>query len=149
VQTLSCDAEVLPILVDDDTGRPLDVGDTRYPFPARIRRAIEQRDKHCTFPGCSAPASWCQAHHIVPFGKSRRTSEDNGTLLCGRHHRHVHAHHWSARIVDGHVVWRSPDRGEGEVDPPNACSQEFERALRRLAVRWLNRAARAPDQQRG
>ncbi len=82
-QMLACDAEVLPILLDDDTGRPLDVGDTRYPFPPRIRRAIEVRDRHCTFPRCSAKPPWCHTHHLIPFGRSRKTSEDNGTLLCG------------------------------------------------------------------
>ena len=140
-QMLACDAEVLPILLDDDTGRPLDVGDTRYPFPPRIRRAIEVRDRHCTFPRCSAKPPWCHTHHVVPFGRSRKTSEDNGTLLCGYHHRLIHARGWQGEIRDGHVEWRPPDGDETER---NAYSQDFERALRQLAARWLARQ-RPPD----
>ncbi len=141
VQTLACDAEVLPILLDEETGRPLDVGDTRYPFPPRIRRAIEVRDRHCTYPRCSAKPPWCHTHHLVPFGRSRKTSEDNGTLLCGYHHRLVHARGWQGEIRDGQVEWRPPDGAEPRR---NAYSQDFERALRRLAARWLARQ-RPPD----
>jgi hypothetical protein len=136
LQTMACDAELLPMLLDSETGRPLDVGETSYPFPPKVRRAIEARDRHCTFIGCTAPPPWCDAHHLVPFSRSRWTAEANGTLLCGRHHRFVHAHGWVGRIVDGHVVWRPP----GEEDQPaNAQAAGFEQQLRHLALRWLAR----------
>ena len=106
VQELACDAEILPVLTDRD-GRPLDVGTTVYPFPARIRRAIEVRDRHCTFEGCTAKPAWCHTHHLVRFPDGP-TSEANGTLLCGRHHRFIHARGWQGRIIDGHVAWRPP-----------------------------------------
>jgi hypothetical protein len=141
MQMLACDAEVLPVLLDDDSGRPLDVGDTRYPFPPRIRRAIEVRDRHCTYPRCTAKPPWCHTHHLIPFGRSRKTSEDNGTLLCGYHHRLIHARGWQGEIRDGQVEWRPPD---GDEPQRNAFSQDFERALRRLAHRWLARQ-RPPD----
>jgi Domain of unknown function (DUF222) len=134
VQELACDAEVVPILTDD-SGRPLDVGNTVYPFPLRIRRAIEARDRHCTFEGCNAKPAWCHTHHLIrhPDGP---TSEANGTLLCGRHHRFVHARHWQGRIADGHVVWRPPNSNE---EHGNAYDQQFEQLLRQLALRWLAR----------
>jgi hypothetical protein len=141
MQMLACDAEVLPVLLDGDSGRPLDVGDTRYPFPPRIRRAIEVRDRHCTYPRCTAKPPWCHTHHLIPFGRSRKTSEDNGTLLCGHHHRLIHARGWQGEIRDGQVEWRPPD---GDEPQRNAFSQDFERALRRLARRWLARQ-RPPD----
>lgn len=139
-QLMACDAEIVPLLTDE-SGRPLDVGTTIYPFPRRIRRAMEHRDRHCTFPGCGAPPSRCHAHHLIrhPDGP---TSEDNGTLLCGRHHRHVHAKGWRGRIVDGHVAWRPPGRGDpaDEADElMNAHTQQVERALNQLALRWLAR----------
>jgi hypothetical protein len=143
-QVLACDAEVVPMLLDDVTGRPLDVGDTMYPFPPKIRKAIEARDRGCTFPGCSAKPAWCHTHHLVPFGRSGRTSEANGALLCGRHHRLVHADGWTGRIVDGQVVWQPPDPGRGSdrVDElSNAHQQRYERALRHLARSWLARNA--------
>jgi hypothetical protein len=90
VQTMACDADLVPILVDDGH-QPLDVGDTQYAFPAKIRTAIIARDKGCTYPGCGAPPPWCDAHHLVRFRDRGPTSVDNGALLCGRHHRYVHA----------------------------------------------------------
>jgi Domain of unknown function (DUF222) len=134
-QTLACDAEVVPILLDP-TGRPLDVGDTMYPFPPKIRKAIAARDRHCTYPGCSAKPQWCHVHHLIPYRRSNWTAEANGALLCGHHHRHVHAHGWQGRIVDGHVVWRQPGSDE---DIDNAHQQRFEQALRHLTLRWLDR----------
>jgi hypothetical protein len=132
---LSCGAEVLPILLDDHTGRPLDVGTTRYPFPPKIRRAIETRDQHCTFKACHAKPPWCHTHHLTRYPDGP-TAEANGTLLCGRHHRFVHAHGWIGRIVDGHVRWRPPD-ADDEIG--NAFTQEFEQELKRLALRWIGR----------
>jgi hypothetical protein len=141
VQTLSCGAEVLPILLDDHTGRPLDVGTTRYPFPPKIRRAIETRDQHCTFKACHAKPPWCHTHHLTRYPDGP-TAEANGTLLCGRHHRFVHAHGWIGRIVDGHVRWRPPD-ADDEIG--NAFTQEFEQDLKRLALRWISRNQQLED----
>jgi hypothetical protein len=136
LDVLSCDAEVIPVLTDG-FGRALDVGDTIYPFPPKIRRAVEVRDLHCTFDGCTAKPAWCHVHHLTPFSKGGSTSEDNGALLCGRHHRYVHAHGWTGTIIDGHVVWRPPDPDQEQFC--NARIQGFERALRDLARRWLDR----------
>jgi hypothetical protein len=150
-QVLSCGAEVVPMLLDDATGRPLDVGRTMYPFPPKVRRAIEARDQHCTFGSCTAKPSWCHTHHLLPFLKGGPTSEANGALLCGWHHRFVHAHGWVGRIIDGHVVWRPPnpldDADNTEVT--NAHIQQFERALRDLAVRWLIRTGRVRPSDSG
>jgi hypothetical protein len=137
-QTLLCDSEVVPILTDG-AGRALDVGESQYLFPTRIRKAIAFRDRHCTFPNCQAKAPWCHVHHLVAFGRNGKpggpTSEANGTLLCGHHHRYVHANGWIGRIVDGRVVWRPPD--PGEEHEPNAHAQTFITALHAMALRWL------------
>jgi Domain of unknown function (DUF222) len=144
-QVLACAAEVIPMLLDDATGRPLDVGRTQYPFPPAIRRAIEHRDQHCTFGTCTAKPPWCHTHHVVPF-PGGPTSEANGALLCGYHHRYVHAHGWTARIVDGHVVWQPPDPdADGTESHSNAHIQAFDRALRDLARRWHARTYPPPD----
>jgi Domain of unknown function (DUF222) len=135
-QVLACDAEIVP-MITDHAGRALDVGDTIYPFPPRIRKAIEQRDRHCTYPGCTAPSSWCHAHHLTRH-PDRPTSEANGTLLCGRHHRYIHAKAWTGRITDGHVVWKPPGPDHPK-QPANAHTQHLEHALKHLARRWLTR----------
>ena len=128
MQELACDAEIVPVLTDD-TGRPLDVGKTRLPVPTQNPHAIEVRDRHCTFEGCTAPPTWCHTHHLVRYPDGP-TSEANGTLLCGRHHRFVHAKHWQGRLLDGHILWRPPGTDD---DIGNAYDQHFERLLRQLA----------------
>ena len=81
-QTLACDAETTPILLDDH-GRVLDVGTTTYPFPPRIRKAIEQRDQHCTFPRCNAPPPWCHAHHLVPHPEADPPAKPTAPCSAG------------------------------------------------------------------
>jgi hypothetical protein len=107
-QVLACTADLVPVLVDEQH-QPLDVGDTQYPFPAKIRTAIITRDHGCTYPGCGAPAPWCDIHHLTRFRDRGPTSVTNGALLCGRHHRYVHALHLTGQVAtrDGtsHVVW--------------------------------------------
>jgi hypothetical protein len=98
VQTMACDADLVPVLVDEHH-QPLDVGDTQYAFPAKIRTAIITRDTCCTYPGCGAPAPWCDVHHLIKFRERGPTSVDNGALLCGRHHRYVHALDLTGRVV--------------------------------------------------
>jgi Domain of unknown function (DUF222) len=150
-QVLSCGAEVIPMLLDDETGRPLDVGRTQYPFTAVQRRAIEVRDQHCTYPGCTAKPAWCDTHHLLQFSRGGRTAEANGALVCGWHHRFVHAHGWIGRLVDGHVLWRAPSPLDDAGDDPksNARLQLFERALRDLAQRWINRTSRQQPHDTG
>lgn len=108
VQTMACSGDLVPVLVDENH-QPLDVGDTQYVFPPKIRTAIIARDEGCTYPGCGAPAPWCDCHHLVRFRDNGPTSVDNGALLCGRHHRYVHAlglvGHVAIRDGTSHVTW--------------------------------------------
>lgn len=67
--------------------RVLDVGARTRMFQGATRRAVEVRDRRCTFPGCSVPAEWCQVDHIVEWTDGGRTVQDNGRLLCPRHNR--------------------------------------------------------------
>jgi len=80
----------------------LDLGRRTRTVPDRLRRAIVLRDEHCQFPGCRAPASWCDAHHLVLWTDGGPTSLDNCALLCRRHHVAVHEGGWKlARGPDG------------------------------------------------
>jgi hypothetical protein len=89
---------MVPILVDENH-QPLDVGDTQYEFPPKIRTAIITRDRGCTYPGCGAPPAWCDVHHLTKFRDGGPTSVSNGALLCGRHHRYVHALDLTGRVI--------------------------------------------------
>src|SRR3954467_11597930 len=55
---LACDSSISRIVMGPD-GQPLDVGRTQRVVPPHIRRAVEQRDGHCVFAGCSGPPPWC------------------------------------------------------------------------------------------
>src|SRR4051794_20665428 len=133
-QTLACDADVVPILVGPDGG-PLDVGSTLYLFPDGIRQAIITRDRGCTYPGCGSPPAWCQVHHLDSFRMGGPTSAANGALLCGRHHRHVHARGLVGRLEKGQVVWRAG----GSAERPPASAATADRAVDDLVRRWLQR----------
>jgi hypothetical protein len=80
----------------------LDLGRRTRTVPDRLRRAIVLRDEHCQFPGCRAPASWCDAHHLVWWTRGGPTSLENCFLMCRRHHVAVHEGGWKlARGPDG------------------------------------------------
>jgi hypothetical protein len=106
VRLLACDAAVLPIVLSTDS-QPLDVG-MEYRFVTRpIRRALNRRDKGCVI--CKAPPSHCHAHHIIHWIDGGPTSITNLVLLCGAHHRAVHAHHWTVTITNGRIHITRPD----------------------------------------
>jgi hypothetical protein len=89
LQRLTCDAGVIRMILDSE-GQPLDVGRRSRTVTPAIRRALDVRDGGCTWHGCEAPASWCDAHHIVHWTNGGETSLDNMTLLCRTHHRATH-----------------------------------------------------------
>ena len=74
-------------------GAVLDLGrDNRF-FSWEQRLALVERDGGCAM--CTAPPSWCQAHHIREWVKhSGRSDLDNGVLLCTRCHQDVHHQGW-------------------------------------------------------
>lgn len=104
IRKLACDAEILPMVLGSDS-QPLDVGrERRLATPAQ-RAAVIQRDRHCTFPGCDRPPTWCQVHHVVPWYAGGETSLENSALLCPRHHTVVHRDGYTAQVSDTHVDW--------------------------------------------
>jgi hypothetical protein len=139
LQTLACIGEVKAVLVDD-AGHPLDVADTHRIFTPRQRAAVIARDRHCTYPGCTAPPPWCDAHHITWASRGGATTIDNAALLCGYHHRHVHRTDQTATLTAGRVVWHASARS----GPDAAAARPITRAddaVRALARRWRARHA--------
>jgi hypothetical protein len=125
-RNLMCDA-VFTTIVVDSLGTPLDAGRTvRLATPVQ-RRALKVRDGGCVFPGCSAPAEQCEAHHVVHFLDGGPTDLNNLALLCKRHHALAHTTGWSfkARHHDGFFEWTTPSgktyaapRHQMHVNPP-------------------------------
>ncbi|MFZ0160750.1 MAG: DUF222 domain-containing protein [Kineosporiaceae bacterium] len=109
---LLCDAVLDPTLFDDN-GAALAHGRTTRLATAAQRRALITRDRGCVVPGCAAPISWCDAHHVVWWRHNGPTDIDNLAMLCGRHHTAVHSGHWALQMIDG-VPWAVPPRS---IDP--------------------------------
>ena len=83
---------------------PIEVSETVRTVPAGLWRALIVRDGGCTWPGCDAPAAWCDvAHGHTPFAQRGRLSPDNAALLCRRHHRRFDNEPWRIS-VDGDSV---------------------------------------------
>lgn len=72
----------------------------RYFTPAQ-RRALAIRDGGCLGPNCTAPPSWCHAHHVVEWEHGGPTNIDNGALLCSFHHHQLHSGGFQLRINHG------------------------------------------------
>ena len=89
IRRLACDAGIVRIVTDGE-GQPLDVGRRTRTVPPAIRRALELRDGGCGWAGCTAPASWCDAHHIIHWADGGITALINLILLCRKHHTAVH-----------------------------------------------------------
>lgn len=78
-----------------------DAGRRTPAVPASMRRAVIVRDRHCRFPGCDRPQSWCDAHHVVHWTNGGSTALHNLVLLCRRHHRLIHHRKFGVEIADG------------------------------------------------
>jgi hypothetical protein len=83
--TLFGDARIFPVLLGD-AGQIIAHGHSRRIFTEGQRLAMTARDLGCSFPGCTHPPTRCQAHHITDYTITRKTSVDDGTLVCGFHH---------------------------------------------------------------
>ena len=101
-----CTGELTATLFDE-SGRALDSTKDERTFSVAQRTALALRDGGCMGPGCAAPASACEAHHINPWSESvahHVTETRDGILLCRRCHLLLHNH--GARITrTGDSYW--------------------------------------------
>jgi hypothetical protein len=94
---------------------------------AATRRAVASRDGGCRFPGCRAPVTWCDVHHVSPRATGDDHALENLVLLCRRHHTTVHQRGWDQRLrADGtyHLMrrgrrWTTLPRRDREIPPPD------------------------------
>ena len=98
---LLCDGEFHRVVFGPE-GEILDSGRTQRLFTAGQTRAIIARDRHCQYPGCTAPPGVGEIHHCLWWYHEGRTSTDNGILLCWWHHTLVHQRQLTiSRFSDG------------------------------------------------
>ncbi|MFP4310804.1 MAG: DUF222 domain-containing protein [Nitriliruptoraceae bacterium] len=107
-------------------GAPLEASESVRTVPHGLWRALLARDQGCTWPGCDAPANWCDvAHGNDPFAAGGRLSPDNAALLCRRHHRRFD--HGDLRIrIDGAEVRYV--RRQQVIDEPRGAVAPTERS---------------------
>ena len=103
---LACDGSRV-VMTHDARGRVLDVGRSRRTVPVPIRRALDERDQGCRFPGCTNRIT--DAHHVRHWADGGATRLDNLLLLCPRHHGAVHE--------GGYRVARTPSGDFAFTDP--------------------------------
>ena len=93
VQRYACDGALSRITGQNELDHELNHASRTLPAPTR--RALESRDRHCVWPGCGRPLSWCDGHHLVWWTRGGETALPNLALLCRPHHRLVHEGGWS------------------------------------------------------
>jgi hypothetical protein len=108
VERLACDASVTRILLDSES-TVIDVGRAKRTISGPARKALNIRDRGCTWPGCERPASWTSGHHLKHWIHGGTNEPRNLTLLCYRHHWMVHEGNWQiVRGDDGRIVTIPP-----------------------------------------
>ncbi|MGB5951186.1 MAG: DUF222 domain-containing protein [Ornithinimicrobium sp.] len=106
VRLLACSAELIPTVLGSES-EVIDHGrSVRLATPGQIKR-LWLRDRHCTFPGCTTPATWCDAHHLSWWSRGGPTDLNNLTLLCGRHHTRVHELDLTATTTETGTTWHT------------------------------------------
>jgi len=100
VGRIACDCSIRRHIFDS-ASLLVELGRRKRVVSPQLRKALESRDRHCRWPGCTRPGSWCEAHHVVPWIRGGATNPDNLLLLCSRHHVQVHEGRWHL-LVDPH-----------------------------------------------
>ncbi len=115
---LACDAQVCRLLTGPNS-EILDLGRSRRSVSPAQWRALVIRDRHCRFPGCRRPASWCDAHHTLSWTELGHTDLGDLCLLCRHHHTLIHRQGWTiTNQGNGTFVFTRPDATTLANGPP-------------------------------
>lgn len=104
VRKMACEGGIIPVILGADS-EPLELGRTARYFTPGQKRALWLRDGGCTYPGCTMPAHWSDAHHLDYWSLGGSTDIDRAALLCERHHTKVHQHDLTATVDPSGVTW--------------------------------------------
>ncbi|WP_315770631.1 HNH endonuclease signature motif containing protein [Rhodococcoides kroppenstedtii] len=116
------------LCITDLHDRPLHLGRSRRTASTDQRLALFATDHGCTFPGCTAPATRTQVHHVTDWADGGTTDIEYLTYACDRHHRQIHTgplgwatttappgHRWAGRTLWHPPALADPTR-EGRVN---------------------------------
>jgi hypothetical protein len=118
VRRLASDADLRFLLTDG--GTVLGVSAPTPVIPPGVRAAVHVRDQGCRFPGCSAPVSWTDLHHVRARADRGWTVVNNLVALCRRHHTAVTEGRWRLTMTADGVVTVRRGRHRASSDPPLA-----------------------------
>ena len=104
VRRIACDAGVIPAVLGAE-GEVIELGRSRRLFSRGQVAALWLRDAGCSFPGCTIPAHWTDAHHLRHWADGGSTDLSNAALLCGRHHTIVHQRGYHGTVTPTGVTW--------------------------------------------
>jgi hypothetical protein len=106
---LADQAEIYTLLTTPAGGILAGSRTRRLATPAQ-RRALAARDRGCSFPDCTRPPAWCEAHHIIAWIDGGPTTVENMTLLCGFHHHEHERLGWTCHMhpTDRVPEWTPP-----------------------------------------
>ena len=108
LEQLICDASLRRVIMDGPS-LVIDVGEATPIISTGLRRAIQIRDRHCQFAGCTTTWLWCDIHHLTPRHDDGPNSQANLVLLCRRHHSMIHQGGYAlARQLDGTLITYPP-----------------------------------------
>ncbi|CCQ16230.1 putative uncharacterized protein [Rhodococcus sp. AW25M09] len=96
------------LTIFDDDGRALYLGRSKRIASADQRIVLIARDRGCSFPSCTRPATWCQAHHVTDWTDGGLTDIDSLTFGCDMHH---------ALVGDGPGKWATTKTTAGHRYP--------------------------------
>jgi hypothetical protein len=109
VRRLSCEANVIPVVLDGE-GVTLDVGRQQRLATRDQRLALRAMYRTCAFPGCSVRFADCDIHHAVDWHHHGPTDLHNLAPLCDRHHHLVHEGGWRLTLhPDRTITIHRPD----------------------------------------
>jgi hypothetical protein len=113
---LASEADIIPTVLNESGGVLCYGRSRRLASPAQ-RRALALRDGGCSFPGCTRPPAWCEAHHVIPWWRGGRTDIDQMCLVCEFHHREFERRGWAVQMTDGMPEWIPPPWMDPERRP--------------------------------
>ena len=142
-QRLACDASRV-VMSHDEAGRVMEIGARTRTIPPALRRALQQRDRGCRFPGCgvrvragaSSPA--LGARWSRPRCRTSRSCVGGTTVLCTRTAIRSNASRtarFQFRRPDGRPLPEVPPAPALQGDPAEALRSRHEAARPEIHAR--------------
>jgi hypothetical protein len=109
------------LVIFDEMGRVLDLGRTKRISSPDQRIVLLNKERGCTFPGCTVAGFLTEVHHAeCDWAEDGVTNINDLTLACGPHNRLVGPGGWrTCTRKDGRTEWIPPphlDTGQGRVN---------------------------------